>query len=91
MEFQGCFWHGCPKCFSKSTSNPVNDMSMGELYAKTMEKKQFIENSGYIYVSIWECDFKRELEKDLDMKQYVDSLEIISPLEPRDAFFGGSD
>ena len=89
MEFHGCFWHGCPKCFSKTTKNPVTDMSMSELYARTMEKKQFIENNGYSYVSIWECDFNRELKKDPDMKQYVDSLEIVNPLEPRDAFFGG--
>lgn len=89
LEFHGCFWHGCPKCFSKTTLNPVNDKNMGELYARTMEKKQFIEQNGYSYVSIWECDFKRDMEKDEDMKEYVDSLEIVSPLEPRDAFFGG--
>lgn len=43
LEFHGCFWHGCPKCFSKATVNPVNDMSMGDLYARTTEKQQFIE------------------------------------------------
>jgi len=63
LEFHGCFWHGCPKCFSKTTMNPVNDIRMGDLYARTMEKKQLIENCGYSYVSMWECDFKRELEK----------------------------
>jgi len=86
MEFHGCFWHGCPKCFSRSTSNPVNDMSMGELYARTMEKKHFVEQIGYRYQCIWECDFKRKLETVQDMKQYVDGLEIVSSLEPRDAF-----
>ena len=31
-EFHGCFWHGCPKCFSRSTVNPVNDTTMGDLH-----------------------------------------------------------
>lgn len=89
LEFHGCFWHGCPKCFSKATVNPVSDMKMGDLYIRTMEKKQFIEAHGYTYTSIWECDFNQELENDPKMKQYIQSLELISPLEPRDAFFGG--
>ena len=69
--------------------NPVNDMSMGDLYARIMKKKLLIEKYGYSYVFLWECDFKREFEKNVDMKQYILSLEIKSPLEPREAFFGG--
>ena len=89
LEFNGCFWHGCPKCFSKSTVNQVSDMSMGDLYARTIEKQQFIEEMGYSYISIWECDFKQDIAKDAKMKHYIQCLEIVSPLEPRDAFFGG--
>ncbi|WAR17795.1 hypothetical protein MAR_032389 [Mya arenaria] len=25
LEFHGCFWHGCQKCFSTTTNYPVND------------------------------------------------------------------
>jgi G:T-mismatch repair DNA endonuclease (very short patch repair protein) len=24
MEYHGCFWHGCPKCYTKQTINTVN-------------------------------------------------------------------
>ena len=24
LEFHGCFWHGCPKCYSRDTVNHVN-------------------------------------------------------------------
>lgn len=89
LEFHGCFWHGCPKCFSKTTLNPVNDMSMGDLYARTMEKQRYIKEQGYTYECKWEYDFKRDIEKNTDMKEYILSLEIFTPLEPRDAFFGG--
>lgn len=89
LEFNGCFWHGYPKCYSQSTVNPVSDMSMGDLYARTMEKKQFIEAEGYSYTTLWECDFKEQLRTNESMKKHIDSLEIVTPLEPRDAFFRG--
>lgn len=78
-----------PSVFSKTTVNPVNDTNMGELYASTMEKMRIIKENGYTYICIWECDFKQELATNLAMKQYIQGLEIVSPLEPRDAFFGG--
>lgn len=62
---------------------------MGELYVRTMEKKRFIEENGYNYICIWECDFRQELEKDNDMKQYILNLDMVRPLESRAAFFGG--
>ena len=40
-------------------------------------------------MEIWECDIKREVKLDDEMKQYSDSHEFIDPLEPRNAFFGG--
>ena len=89
LEFHGCFWHGCPRCFTETTINPVTEMSMADLYSRTKEKKQYIEAQGYTYVAMWECDFKRDMLAKPDMRMFVESLDIVSPLEPRDAFFGG--
>ena len=36
-----------------------------------------------------ECNFKRQLAKNADMKTYINDLEITLALEPRDAFYGG--
>lgn len=36
-EFRGCFWHGCPKCFSKNTKNPVNGSLMSDLHQQTLD------------------------------------------------------
>jgi len=30
-EFQSCVWHGCHKCFSENTKNPVNGSLMSDL------------------------------------------------------------
>jgi hypothetical protein len=36
LEFNGKFWHGCLHCYNDSTVNPVNGMTMGDLYQRTM-------------------------------------------------------
>ncbi|XP_060560804.1 uncharacterized protein LOC132720652 [Ruditapes philippinarum] len=86
LEFYGNFWHGCPKCFSKSTINQVNGSTMSELYTNTIEKQKYLESEGYVYECIWECDFKKQLDSNPKMKAYIDSLEITLPLEPRYVF-----
>ena len=81
LEFHGCFWHGCPICFSRSTVNPVSQL--------TMAKKQYIESEGYSYKCIWECQFKSELKNNVIRKRFVENLELVTPLAPRDTFYGG--
>ena len=86
-EFQGCFWHGCKKCYTKDTINPWNQMEMGELQNKTETKNQKIRNSGYNLIETYKC----ELAKNSDFKKWSkkNDVELITPLNPRDAFFGG--
>lgn len=38
---------------------------------------------------MWESDFDRAVESAEEMKSFIENLEMISPLEPRDAFYGG--
>ncbi|XP_053392045.1 uncharacterized protein LOC128554759 [Mercenaria mercenaria] len=62
---------------------------MGDLYDKTVEKRKYLESEGYTYRCIWESDFDKLLKEDQHMKTFVDQLDIVTPLEPRDAFYGG--
>jgi len=89
MEYHGCFWHGCPKCYTKQTINTVDKSTMADLYHLTMERKTHIEKQGYTYSCIWECEFDRNIREDVNIKRFVDSIDIVTPLEPRDAFYGG--
>lgn len=63
-------------------------MTMGDLYQRTLEKRRYLKSLGYIYLQMWESDFDRAVESTEEMKSFVENLEIISPLEPRDAFYG---
>ena len=88
-EFHGCFWHACPKCFAKSTMNPVTGTSMSDLYQRTLDKRSFLEKNGYKYICIWECEFDKEVESNMDLNKYMKSHTMHYPLEPREAFYGG--
>ncbi|CAG2245162.1 unnamed protein product [Mytilus edulis] len=89
FEYHGCFWHGCSKCYSKQTVNTVNKMTMADLHQRTLEKKNYLENQGYKYISKWECEFDKEIIENIDIKTFVDSVNYVTPLEPRNAFSGG--
>ena len=38
---------------------------------------------------MWECELREEMEKDEEMKRHFEEYEIVDPLQPRDAFYGG--
>ena len=37
----------------------------------------------------WECELKKELAENMEMKEYFDKCTFAEPLEPRKALFGG--
>lgn len=64
-------------------------MAMGDFYQRTLEKRRYLESFGYTYLHIWESDFDRTIESTEEMKSFIVHLEIASPLQLRDAFYGG--
>ena len=69
--------------------NPTSQKTMEQLYKDTMKKVNYLENHGFEVVQKWECELKKELKEDEEMKQFFDEYEIVDPLQPRDAFYGG--
>ena len=43
--------------------NPINKVKYGELFKKTMEKKKLLESHGFKVISIWESDFKDQMNQ----------------------------
>jgi hypothetical protein len=62
---------------------------MHDLYMATVEKTSYLRGRGFNVIEMWECEMKRELAQDEDMRSYFDNYKLIDPLEPREAFFGG--
>ena len=69
--------------------NPVSQKTMEQLYNDTMKKVNYLKDQGFLVVQKWGCELKKELEEDEEMKRVFDQYEIIDPLQPRDAFYGG--
>ena len=91
-EFHGCLWHGCLRCHPKNRGRfPIchTDRTLQEVYETTLKKQETLRNHGYDVKIMWECDWDREVKTNPDLCQFLNTLEIVDPLQPRDAFFGG--
>ena len=60
---------------------------MGTLNDLTIEKRDAIKNAGYNHVSIYEW----QIAKNKDFRKFTKNFtkEIVEPLNPRGAFYGG--
>ena len=81
---------GCPECFpDRDCVNPYNQKKMEELYEDTVRKVDYLEDRGFEVVQKWECQLKKEMKEDEELKRYIDEHELVDPLQPREAFYGG--
>ena len=90
-EFMGCLWHGCPTCYPHKRNQKhaiMPDRSPNEAYRATLEKLRRLHED-YVVVEMWECKWRRLVQEDSSVKAFVEQLERVDPLEPREAFFGG--
>lgn len=77
-EFHGCHYHGCPHCF------PQRSKKLRESEAND----KAIREAGYRLEVMWECEW-REMRRADEIRAFLEEIEAILPLCPRDAFYGG--
>ena len=81
---------GCPECYKdRETVNPINQKTMEQLYKDTMRKVKYLKECDFEVEQKWECELTKERKEDGEMKQFFEDHELVDPLQPRDAFFGG--
>ena len=69
--------------------NPISQKTMEELYKDTVRKVHYLKEHGFEVEQKWGCELMKDLEEDEEMKQFFEDHELIDPLQPRDAFYGG--
>ena len=89
FEFMGCFFHGHSACYHPSQFNNLSRKTMGELYNATMFRISWLRDNGWKVEIKWECEFRKEIAENCELKEFLSTLKIVEPLNPRDAFFGG--
>ena len=88
-EYEGCWIHGCPKCFKDRTFfNPLLRNTMEELFQATIAREEFIRSKGYNLVVIWGCEWRAKLMEP-NVKQIASEIPMRRPLDPREALRGG--
>ena len=48
---------------------------MVDLYQQTLEKREYIEQLGYEYVEMWECEFMRLNKSNKDLQTFLQSIQ----------------
>ena len=88
-EFHGCLYHGCPRCYPSRRHYAVPERSVEELYQATLCKRMALLRAGYTVIEMWECEWDRLVDNEPAVSQFLRSFDLVAPLEPREAFFGG--
>ena len=71
------------------TNNAHPDRTVEETFQATQRKTDLLRAAGYVVVETWECEFRKELKQNSELQAMVKNMAWISPLEPREAFYGG--
>jgi len=89
-EFFGCYFHGCPICYSQENSIKK------QLYEKVEEKLSCYMNLELKVVVIWECQFKSMMSTNFvlllfhdERITYYKKLRKYGGASMRESFFGG--
>ena len=90
-EFHGCVFHGCPKCFSKVTWNPIKNELMSTTYLRHQKRLEYIKDKIYDseLIEIWSCEYDYKEKHDKVFSDFLNQSDISDPLNPRDSLFGG--
>lgn len=91
LEFDGCYYHGCPCTPAHFGETGTNTF---EMYSKrrddTLAKHRKIQDAGFKLTVMRECDFTKEMKRNPALNELLETMVSgDSPLDPRDAFYGG--
>lgn len=90
-EFNGCFFHGCQKCFpDRNQLNKALGKTFVALREATEDRAFFLEKENWTVETIWECEWNQMKAENPEIQHFVDqNKHRLTPMSPFDAFFGG--
>lgn len=92
-EFNGCYYHGCPKCnkYKMDKKNSTIGLTFRALHEKTLQKESFIKDVlKWDIVSMWECEWEKIKTENEEISDFVkQNQHLFTPFSPFEAFHGG--
>lgn len=63
LEFHGCPFHGCDKCFPIRTATLYSDsITYQERFDRTKLRTETIRSMGFVVIEIWSCEYSSSLD-----------------------------
>jgi len=59
-------------------------MTFREAYERTLERIAYIEKQGFKMHEKWECEIRRELIENAEMRGFFKNFDIFEPMNPRE-------
>ncbi|XP_036150650.1 uncharacterized protein LOC118648443, partial [Monomorium pharaonis] len=72
LQFHGCYWHGCPRCYTVNRNSGTTTDTMDTRLERTQFITAKIISAGYILTEMWECDYDRILASREDMRIFLE-------------------
>ncbi len=92
-EFYGCYYHGCPRCFTQGSFNKQRQLLQSTIYKKHVDRIKNLKekNKDHVFIEMWECDFNKLKKESPELRSFLisDKCDILDRLDPRDSLFGG--
>ena len=90
-EINGCLYHGCQKCYPDPDAfSPLDPhLKMLTLRENTAQRLADLEAAGYTVHTKWECEIKKELSQNKEMRTFFKLCNHTRRLQPREALYGG--
>ena len=60
----GCFWHGCPRHYTKPAENAAFwSAKIEKNRVRDARNNQILESKGWTVLRFWECEVEKELDR----------------------------
>ena len=63
--------------------------TMRDVREETRTKIERLSQSGYHVKEMWECEWNQKIQTEPRINEFIERLDIVTPLNPCEAFFGG--
>uniref|UniRef100_A0A914MMX8 DNA-directed DNA polymerase n=1 Tax=Meloidogyne incognita TaxID=6306 RepID=A0A914MMX8_MELIC len=89
IEINGCAWHGCERCYPEYNIVLPNGIAAGKQREKDQFRLNFIKSQGINVRVFCECEIRRMLDRNREMKKKFRDYLDNGPINIRSCFFGG--
>nr|CAD2205395.1 unnamed protein product [Meloidogyne enterolobii] len=91
IEYMGCYYHGCPKCFPVRDQRLAAGRTAEELFERTQQRLWELEHQhGYQLHVVWGHEIKEKLSNNTQLRRKWFEIDCVRPMDPReDCLRGG--